>query len=103
MSLHNSDRRGKKIIRFTYLILEMSDKGKVQAGFPARGEYDECWRTHACLRDVLDAQTRAAVGLGGDDAASSRDCTLKEFVQLRSRNASAARFVPANRQRQELR
>src|SRR5713226_5500957 len=79
----------------------MTQEREMQTGFAAGGENDKRRRPHARLRDVLDVQARAAVSPGGDDAATLYHALVK-LIQLRSRNASAARFVGADRERQEL-
>src|SRR5712692_7658301 len=101
MTLHNPDRRAKKIKLFAQTILQMAQKREMQTGLAAGRENDKRRRTHARLRDVLDVQTRAAVSFGGHDAAAF-DHALVKLIQLRRRNSPAARFVRTNSERQEL-
>src|SRR5713101_6679116 len=101
MSFHDSDRRAKEIKLFAQTILQMTQEREVQARFAAGSENDKGRRTHARLRDVLHVQARTTVSLRGDDAAAF-DHALVKLIQLRSRYATAARFVGADRERQKL-
>src|SRR5712692_8408150 len=102
MTLHNPDRRAKKIKLFAQTILQMAQKREMQTGLAAGGENDKRRRTHARLRDVLHVQARTGVSLAGHDAAAF-DHALVKLIQLRRRNSTTARFVGADRERQELR
>src|SRR5260370_33661678 len=101
MTLYKPDRRANEIELLAEPIFQMTQEREMQTALGARSANHKRRRTHAPLRDVLDMQARAAVTPGGDDAAAL-DHPLVKLIQLRSRNAPAARFVRADGERQKL-
>src|SRR5260370_26171587 len=101
MTLDKPDRRAKEIELLAEPIFQMPQEREMQTALAARGENHKRRRPHARLRDVLDVQARAAVTPGGNDAAALNHALVK-LIQLRSRNAPAARFVGADGERKKL-
>ena len=74
----------------------------MQACFSAGSKHDKGRWSYAYLREVLDVQTRSPMSLRRRNSASLLYLAFEKVIQARSRDARAAGFIRANRQRQDF-
>src|SRR5215217_4221639 len=104
MLLHDPQRRGEEVKLLTQSIQQVSLVRKVQTRLSSRREHHKRRWPHACLRQVLNFETRHPTPRRRrrGPATRLRNSLFKEIGESRSRNSAIASFIGFQNERQNL-